>query len=138
MKKKTDNQIVQTKESWHTLSKQEVFEKLECTQAGLSSQEGKARLEKYGNNTLPKKKTKSIVLMFLEELINPIVLILLAAMAFSFIVKEWLDGFVILGIVLIDAIMGASQAKKAQRVASSLSNISGKATFANSSIKKWT
>ena len=44
-------------------------------------------------------------------------------MVFSFVVKEWLDGFVILGIVLIDAIIGTIQEKRAERVANSLAGM---------------
>ena len=61
--------------------------------------------------------------MLLKEFSNPIILILLVAMVFSFIVGELLDGFVILGIILVDAIIGAIQEKRAQRVASSLSQM---------------
>lgn len=111
------------KEKWHCLEKEHVYDKLQCNHNGLTNDEAKRRLEKYGSNTLPNKKTKSIILMFLEELINPIVLILLAAMAFSFIVGDTLEGFVILGIIMIDAVIGAVQSKKAERVASSLSNM---------------
>ena len=45
------------------------------------------------------------------------------AMAFSFIVGEFIDAFVILGIVLIDAIMATIQEKRAERVAKTLSNM---------------
>ena len=59
--------------------------------------------------------------MLLSEFLNPIVLILLVAMVFSLFVKEWVDAFVILGIVMIDAVIGAIQEKRAQRIAKSLS-----------------
>lgn len=123
MKKENTQQIAAVKEKWHTLSKEQTLQKLNATINGLSETESRARIAKYGQNSLPKKRAKSIILMFLEELINPIVLILLAAMTFSFIVGELLDGLVILGIVMIDAVIGAVQAKKAERVASTLSNM---------------
>jgi len=56
---------------------------------GLTQDEAKKRLEKDGANVLPQKKPKSILLMFLEEIINPIVLILIVAMAFSFVVERF-------------------------------------------------
>ncbi|MBQ8792282.1 MAG: HAD-IC family P-type ATPase, partial [Clostridia bacterium] len=116
-------EVVKTKTLWHSMSKEDSLQKTNSSQAGLSSAQVEQRLKEHGENILPKKKPKSIVVMFLEELINPIVIILLVAMAFSFIVGEFLDGFVVLGIVLIDATIGAIQSKKAQRVASSLSNM---------------
>ncbi len=121
MKKTTLNEI--NNKSWHDKTLNEVYEKTNSSIKGLSSVEAKTRLEKFGKNLLPKKKPKSAILIFLEELVNPIVLILLVAMALSFFASEWLDGFVILSIVLIDAIIGTIQSKKAQRVANSLSNM---------------
>ncbi len=111
------------KSNWHTLSEKASLEMANSSQCGLSAEEAGVRIEKYGKNILPRKKPTPFVLMLLKEFINPIVIILLVAMTFSFVVGELLDGFVILGIVLIDAVIGAVQEKRAQRVASSLSNM---------------
>ncbi len=111
------------KNAWHTNSVDFAYEKTNSSENGLTSFEARERLAKYGQNLLPQKKPKSILVMFVEELLNPIIIILLIAMAFSFIVGELLDGFVILGIILIDAIIGSIQSKRAERVASSLSNM---------------
>ncbi len=121
MKKKTQITIEKTK--WHAKTSEFALEKTESSKKGLSSEEAEARLLKNGENVLPQKKPKSIFLMFFEELVNPIVLILLVAMAFSFVVGEILDGCVIIGIVLIDAIIGTIQSKRAERIASSLSGM---------------
>lgn len=109
--------------NWHSKNIDEVFKLTKSSASGLTSTEAKSREDSYGLNTLHQKKPKSVILMFLEELINPIVLILLVAMAFSFIVGEVLDAIVILGIVVIDATIGTIQSKRAQRVASSLAKM---------------
>ena len=109
--------------NWHSNSVEYAFKKVKSSSKGLTSKEAETRLEEYGKNVLPQKRPTPFILMLLKEFINPIVLILLVAMAFSFVVGEILDGFVIFGIVLIDAIIGAIQEKRAQRVASSLSNM---------------
>ena len=116
-------EIPNQKDSWHSKSIDYTFEKVKSCEHGLSVLEAEERLKQNGENALPQKKPTPFILMLLKEFINPIVLILLVAMAFSFAVGELLDGFVILGIVLIDAIIGAIQEKRAQRVASSLSNM---------------
>jgi len=121
MSKKLD--INKLKNNWHSNSIDYAFEKMKSSMQGLSNTEANERLKLNGENTLPQKKPTPFILMLLKEFSNPIILILLVAMAFSFIVGELLDGFVILGIVLIDAIIGAIQEKRAQRVASSLSNM---------------
>ena len=99
------------------------MQKTNSTMNGLTSEEAKERQKQDGKNVLPEKKSKPFVLMLLKEVINPIIIILLVAMAFSFVVGELVDGFVILGIILIDAIMGAVQEKRAERIASSLSKM---------------
>ncbi|MBQ7884581.1 MAG: HAD-IC family P-type ATPase [Clostridia bacterium] len=122
MKKKSQVEE-KPKTLWHTLSADDCLEKLNSNQNGLSGDEATKRQNEFGKNTLPQKKPTSIIVMFLKELINPIVIILLFAMAFSFVVGELLDGLVILGIVMIDAVIGAVQSKRAERIASSLSGM---------------
>ena len=111
------------KNNWHNNSIDYAFEKTNSKILGLSSDQAQQRLKENGANVLPQKKPKPFILMLLKEFSNPIILILLVAMVFSFIVGELLDGFVILGIILVDAIIGAIQEKRAQRVASSLSQM---------------
>lgn len=120
---KNDNVVQAEKIKWHTKSASKTLSDLETTESGLSTKQVEERIAKYGKNVLPQKKPKSVFLMFFEEIINPIVLILLVAMAFSFVVGEVLDAFVILGIVLIDAVIGTIQSKRAERIASSLSGM---------------
>jgi len=97
--------------------------KVKSSKKGLSSEQVESRLKEFGENVLPAKRPKSFILMFLQEFLNPIVMILLVAMAFSFVVREFVDGLVILGIISLDAILGAVQEKKAQKVSKSLSNM---------------
>lgn len=116
-------EVKKDKVKWFTKSADFALKELNSSADGLSNAEAEKRLKEYGENSLPQKKPKPFILMLLKEFINPIVLILLVAMAFSFIVGELLDGLVILGIVMIDAVIGAIQEKRAERVASSLSNM---------------
>jgi len=123
--KKNKKDLIQTveKPKFYSNDIKFAFDKTQSDRKGLTSDEVESRLKTFGQNILPQKKPKSVLLMFLEEIINPIVLILLVAMLFSFIVGELLDGFVILGIVMIDAVIGTIQSKRAERIASSLSNM---------------
>lgn len=108
---------------WYEQTSQDVLKKVKSSESGLSTKEAGERLDKYGENVLPQKKPKNVILMFLHELINPIVLVLVVAMGFSFVVGELIDAFVIMAIILIDAIMGTVQSKRAERIASSLSGM---------------
>ena len=107
-------EVKKEKVKWYTKSSDFALKELKASTDGLSGNEAEKRLKEYGENILPQKKPKPFILMLLKEFINPIVLILLVAMAFSFIVGELLDGLVILGIIMIDAIIGAIQEKRAQ------------------------
>ena len=120
-KKKIETIKEQT--AWHEQSGGFALIKTESNQDGLDESVAKERLLQNGENLLPQKKAKSFVYMLFKEFLNPIVIILLVAMAFSFAVGEILDALVILGIVLIDAIIGAVQEKRAERVASSLAGM---------------
>lgn len=110
-------------QSWHSISHKKALQLTNSTENGLSTEQSKARLLQYGENILPQKKSKSFLFLLLKEFVNPIILILLVAMAFSFVVGELLDGFVVLGIILIDAIIAAIQEKRAERIATSLSKM---------------
>lgn len=121
MKKK--NGTNNSKISYHSKTIDLALNSTKSSILGLTSEEAEARLQKYGENVLPQKKPKSFIIMLLQEFLNPIVLILLVAMAFSLVVNEWIDAAVIFGIVMIDAIIGAIQEKRAQHVAKSLSSM---------------
>lgn len=120
---KKKNETIKEQTAWHQQSGDFALEKTQSGINGLSVEQANERLLKNGENTLPSKKAKPFVYMLFKEFLNPIVIILLVAMVFSFAVGEILDALVILGIVLIDAIIGAVQEKRAERVASSLAGM---------------
>ena len=90
---------------------------------GLTSSQAQERLNKYGKNTLPKKKKESVIEIFFSEFKDPIVLLLLFTVIASFAANEIIDGFSILFIILIDVIMGTYQENKANNTAEALENL---------------
>ena len=50
--------------AFYLQKKEEIFESLGTSLSGLSTKEAAARLEKYGQNVLPKKKKDSIIKIF--------------------------------------------------------------------------
>lgn len=101
----------------------DIFTELSSTEHGLSSKEAATRQRKYGKNTLPKKKKDSILKIFIHEFIDPMVLLLVAAIVASLIVGEIIDALVIAGIILVDAIMGTYQENKANNTAEALADL---------------
>lgn len=119
-KKNTKVEHVKPVIPWHAKDVDFVFKETKSTIDGLSTQEAEKRLAANGKNELPKKKAKSIWKMILDELFNPIILLLLVATVLSFISKEIVDACVIIFIIMVDLVMGVVQERKAQRIASSL------------------
>ena len=105
-------------------SLKEVLEELNTSEdVGLSSNEVKKRLEKYGPNELVQKKKKTILKMILEQLTDKMIIILLIASILSFILGEKLEGFVILFIIAINILISVIQEKKASDALEALKNM---------------
>ncbi|MGB0128022.1 MAG: HAD-IC family P-type ATPase, partial [Rhodocyclaceae bacterium] len=82
---------------------------------GLSAQEAGARLAIHGPNQLPAPRRKSPLKRFALQFHNPLIYVLLAAAAVTFLLKNYVDGGVILGVVFINALIGFIQEGKAER-----------------------
>lgn len=100
-----------------------VYEKLSSSNEGLTSSEARKRIEKYGKNTLPKKKQDSFIKIFFKGLLDPIVLLLVVTVIFSLIIGEKTDAIAIGFIIIVDLLLGAVQEWKAEKNADSLSSI---------------
>ena len=74
----------------------DVLDNLKTSREGLSQLEAKERLKRYGKNELPKKKTDGILTIFLRQLKDPIVIILITTIIFSFVVGEIIDAFAVI------------------------------------------
>lgn len=109
--------------NYYEQSIKEVEQSLKTSIHGLSSSEASARRRKYGANTLPKKKKDGILKIFFNEFVDPIIILLLIAIAVSFFVGEIIDAIAIIVIVLVDAIIGTYQENKANNTADALSKL---------------
>ncbi len=109
--------------NYYSMSKDEIYKKLQTSDDGLTAKEAEKRLLKYGKNELPKKKADSILKIFFNELLDPIVLLLIVAIVASFMVGEVVDAIAIIFIISIDLIMGTYQEKKASNTAEALQHL---------------
>ena len=108
---------------WYKKEQNEIYEILKTSHEGLTTKEVKHRLEKYGKNEIPKKKPDSFFLIMFKQLMDPIELLLVAAMGFSFMINEVIDGIAILFIIVVDLLMGTFQEWKANKNAEALSKL---------------
>ncbi|MDO8577208.1 MAG: HAD-IC family P-type ATPase [Candidatus Daviesbacteria bacterium] len=92
----------------------EVFKKLDSSSDGLTVSEATSRLEKYGLNKLPDAKVDSLLVIFLRQFQSPLIYVLLIASAVVFVMKEFIDGSIILFVLFFNAVVGTIQEGKAQ------------------------
>lgn len=91
---------------------------------GLSRREAMERKAKYGANRLREQEQKSIWQMILEQLNDPLILILVVAMAISLMPHEFGDAVIIVAVVILNAAVGIIQEGKADRAVEALKKIS--------------
>jgi cation-transporting P-type ATPase F len=117
-------------EDWHYLPLERVLDILETDRdRGLHSLEVERRQQQYGTNVLTLKESKSPVLVFLEQLHQPLVYILLASSIITAILQDWIEMGVILAVVLINAIIGFVQEIEAVKAIAALAkSVRGEAT----------
>ena len=102
---------------------EDIEKELQTSSNGLTTKEVKIRQEKYGKNILPRKKSDSVLKIFINEFKDPMVILLLFAILASIIAGEVVDAIAIFAIVLIDAIMGTYQENKANHTAEALQKL---------------
>ncbi|MBE6983895.1 MAG: cation-translocating P-type ATPase [Ruminococcaceae bacterium] len=104
----------------YTLSTQEVMKNLGVSTEGLSSHEAGKRLEQYGPNKLKEAAKPSLLQRFLNQLKDPMLIILMVAAAVSALTgmlsgeNEWAEVIIIIAVVLLNAILGVVQESKAE------------------------
>lgn len=117
-------------EKYYNQSIEEILKKYDVSlQQGLSSSEVEKRLEKYGYNRLKSKKQKSAFAIFIEQFKSSMVIILLVAAIVSGVIgvmenEGLVETYVILAILIINAVIGMIQELKAQSSLEALNRMS--------------
>ena len=124
----THDRIITMKEKlqgihWETLTADAALERLDSSKEGLTNVEASERLTVFGENKLPEGKKDGILKRFLLHFNNALIYILLGAAALTALMDHWLDTWVILGVVLINAVVGFIQEGKAQKALDSIKNL---------------
>jgi magnesium-transporting ATPase (P-type) len=100
---------------WHSYPPEQVLAALGSGPDGLSCAEVGRRLEYYGANRLKPPKSQSVFFRFLLQFHNVLIYILLVASVLTAVLGHWVDSGVILGVVVINAIIGFVQEGKAEK-----------------------
>ncbi len=114
----------------------DVFSAVGSNENGLSSQEAASRLEKNGKNKLAEAKKDSMLKRFINQMKDPMIIILLVAAVISAATEMiehggWTtptDSIIILTVVLINAVLGVLQESKAEKAVEALQKMSAATT----------
>jgi len=97
------------------LNKSEFLKRLGSSEDGLSDKESESRLKKYGLNELPARKRRKVLEVLFYQFKSPLVLILIAASIIAFFLSQIEEVLIIIGIVILNAILGFIQEFKSEK-----------------------
>jgi len=105
---------------WYLLSQEQIFEKLHTSLHGLTPSDVQDKIKQYGFNILPEKKPTSLIRLFFNQFNSPLILILLLASVITYIIGGTTDAYIILAVLIFNAIVGTIQEGKAQNTLNAL------------------
>jgi Mg2+-importing ATPase len=106
-----------------SISVTEMLQKLETAKEGLTANEARQRLARYGANLLKPPKRSDALTLLLNQFKSPIILILFFATGLSFFLHDPVDAIIILSIVLISGLLGFWQERGASNAIEKLLSI---------------
>lgn len=110
---------------WYQLTQAEVERKLHVlTNKGLSEKQIEQRRKKFGLNALVESNKQSLVMLFVKQFQDFMVLILLAATLIAGLLGEYIDAIAIMAIVLLNGCIGFFQEQKAEKSLEKLKELS--------------
>lgn len=111
---------------WHSLTPEEATSKTGSRVSGLTEEEAKERLVRYGPNELTGKKKTPTITIFLRQFLSPLIYVLLAAGIISLIAQfftgeeHYIDAIVIFGVIILNAVIGTFQESQAEKAMEAL------------------
>src|SRR5262249_40606677 len=110
--------------AWHAIAADDVVRRLSTNnETGVDPAEIPKRLANYGPNRLPEAARRGPFLRFLLQFNNVLVYVLLAAAFVKLMMNLWLDAAIILGVVVINALLGFIQEGRAEKALDSIRNM---------------
>jgi magnesium-transporting ATPase (P-type) len=109
--------------AWHAMDTEAAFARVSARAEGLSRAEAAQRLAEYGPNRLSPLKKRGPLARFLLQFHNMLIYVLLAAAGVTALLGHWLDTGVIIGVVLINGLIGFIQEGKAERALDAIRNM---------------
>jgi Ca2+-transporting ATPase len=112
-------------DSWHALSSEEALQRCGTEpSSGLDTDEVARRQAQHGRNALPEAPPRPLWRIVLRQFKSPLIYILFVAAALAAGMGHWGDAAVILGVVLVNALIGAYQEGRAEASMAALRRLS--------------
>ncbi len=111
-------------DDWHTLDPDSALERLvTSSQSGLSDAEAARRLSRHGANQLEGSPPPTFLHLLVRQFHDFIVIMLIVAALISAALGEWIDAAAILAIVMLNAVLGIVQEKRAEAALAALKKL---------------
>jgi calcium-translocating P-type ATPase len=108
---------------WHARDVEYVLSACTSSAEGLTREEAARRLATHGENRLPPIKRTSPLVRFLSQFNSLLIYVLLIAAVVTILLQHWVDSGVIIGVVVINALIGFIQEGKAERALDAIRNM---------------
>ncbi len=108
---------------WHSLTSATVLEELGVHDDGLSTEEAKKRHESHGPNVLEGNSGDGVLKLLWRQINDPLIYVLLASSALAMALGKIVDGSVVLGVVVINTLIGFAQEYKAGKDIEALTDL---------------
>ncbi len=105
----------QTRPAWHSTETEEALARLGSRAEGLTHDEATQRLAEFGPNQLATAKRRNVLQRFLGQFGNLLIQVLLGTALVTALLGHWVDTAVILGVVLLNTVIGFVQEGKAEQ-----------------------
>jgi magnesium-transporting ATPase (P-type) len=108
---------------WHNIEVKDILQRLASSTDGLPQEDATRRLHEHGPNRLRPAKKKSPLARFLVQFHNVLIYVLIGSGVVTALLGHWLDSGVIIGVVVINAIIGYIQEGKAEKALDAIRNM---------------
>ena len=105
----------QGKPEWHAISGADAINRLQSRSSGLTDLEARQRLDRHGFNRLPTSPPRSVISRFIAQFDNLLIYVLLISAVITALLGHAIDAAVILGVVVVNALVGFIQEGRAER-----------------------
>lgn len=117
------NFSIQKEREWYREDIKNILDFFNSSKNGLTEHRYQKNLKQYGRNLLKETKSRGSFEIFISQFKSPLVYILLVAAVIVFFLKDYIDAYIILGIVLLNAIIGTAQEGKAENTLLALKKV---------------